>query len=35
MQIDDINFIVMLHYYNKLMTLQLKYYLDLALSGNI
>ena len=35
MQRDDINSIVMLHYYDKLMTLQLKYYLNLALSGNI
>ena len=31
----DINSRVILHYYNQLMTLHLKYYLDLALSSNI
>jgi len=36
MQKGDINSVVMLHYYNELMTLvHLKYYLGLALSGNI
>ena len=35
MQRGDINSIVMLHYCDKLMTLHLKYYLDLGLSGKI
>jgi hypothetical protein len=35
MQRGDVNSTVMLHYYDKLTTSRLEYYLDLALSGNI